>query len=153
MSKKTTYTTAQKRSQKFLRAVRLNERRIQVLESEIELQQSRLQLNGVAGGENVNKTMSGDSMEVGFTELYKFCDKLDTDLINYVEERDRALSVIKNLKDQGQYMVTYLRYFQGLSYNQIARILNYSDRTVYNLHKRALSAIFPYLPENYKNVQ
>lgn len=144
------YTTAQKRSQRYLRSVRLAERRIQVLEAEIELQQSRLTLNGVAGGENVKATMQGDSAEQGFTKLYELCDSLDTDLIGYVEEREEALNVLKHLSNPNHYMILYLRYFQGLSFSQVANIMNYTERNVFKLHLQALSALHPYLPVQYR---
>lgn len=144
------YTTAQKRSQNYLRTVRLNERRIQVLEAEIELQQSRLTLNGVAGGENVKATMQGDSMEQGFTKLYELCDSLDTDLIGYVEEREEALNILKRLSNPNHYMLLYLRYFHGLTFNQIANIMNYTERNLFKLHLQALSALYHYLPVQYR---
>lgn len=147
---KNKFTTAQKYSQRFLRSIRLAERRIQIYEAEIELQQSRLLLNGVSGGENVSSTLSGDAQEQGFVRLYELCDALDTDLIGYVEERDEGLRVISNLNDQNQYDVIYLRYFRGLTFTEISNIIYKSESQVYDYHAKALSNLYRFIPNEYK---
>lgn len=144
------YTTAQKKSQQYLRSVRSNERRIAVLEDEIKLQQSRLTLNGVSFGEHVNATMARDTQEIGFTKLYDLCDSLDTELIGYVEEREEALNVIKSLVNPAHFEVIYRRYFQGFTFDQIALLMSYTERNVFKIHLRALSALYPHLPNQYK---
>ncbi len=144
------FSAAQKRSQAYLRGIRLAERRIQILEAEIELQQSRLQLNGVSFGENVNQTMAGCAQEEGVVKLYKFCEELDSELIGYVEERDEGLNVIGHLSDNAQYDVLYLRYFQGFTFGHVANILSMSESTVFRIHRMALSALHPYLPCQYR---
>lgn len=149
---KNKYTTAQKYSQRYLRSICLAERRIQIYEAEIELQQSRLALNGVKDGENVSATLAGDVQEQGFVKLYELCDKLDTELIGYVEERERGLDVINNLQDQMQYEVVYLRYFKGLRFAEIAKIIYKSESQVYEYHSRALSNLFRYIPREYKQL-
>ena len=62
-----------KQAQAYYRGVLANERRIRCLEAEIERQQSRLALNGVEGGESVNRTMEGDALERGYVRLYDYC--------------------------------------------------------------------------------
>lgn len=143
-------TIHQKKSQRYLRHLRLNEQHIRVLESEIELQQSRLQLNGVAGGENVNASMSGKALEEGFTRLYELCDSLDSDLIGYVEEREEGLKAIHCLEDPDHFIVLYLRYFEALRFSSIANMLGISERTVFNIHKEALSDIYRYIPAQWR---
>ena len=142
-------TTAQRRSQEYLREVKLWERHIETLEVEIQKQQERLTLNGVAYGENVSQSMAGDALEEGFVKLYKFCEQLDTDLIGYVEKREQALDVIANLKNPNQYKVIYLRYFEGLNFNQISNIMYNANSTVFDYHKAALSNLYRFLPREF----
>ena len=111
---------AVERSERFFRSVLLNERRIQTYEDEIEMQQSRLALNGVAGGESVSKTLQGDAMERGFVELYGMCDRLDSQLSDYVQMREQALRVMERIESPYVYEAMYHRYFV-------------SRTTVYNL--------------------
>lgn len=147
------FTTAQKRSQRYLRTIQLAERRIKVLESEIELQQSRLSLNGVSGGENVNKTLEGDAQERGFVKLYKLCDDLDTELCDYVDYRDEGFRIISKLKDQRHYDIIYLRYFKCYKFSDIADEVYMSENSVYKHHKIALSVLYKFIPAEFKQVR
>lgn len=144
------YSTAQKRAQNYLRGIKIGERQIQLLEAEIELQQERLQLNGVAFGEHVNSTMSGKAAEEGFTKLYEYCDKLDTELCGYVEERDEALEVINKLNDAMQREVLYLFYFRCFTFSSIAKILGYTRKSIYSYHDQALSNLYRFIPKQFR---
>ena len=124
---------AVERSERFFRSVLLNERRIQTYEDEIEMQQSRLALNGVAGGESVSKTLQGDAMERGFVDLYGMCDRLDSQLSDYVRLREQALRVMDRIESPYVYEAMYHRYFAGLRPNDIAKVMFVSRTTVYNL--------------------
>lgn len=144
------YTSHQKKAQSYLRNIRLNERRIQVLEAEIEMQQSRLTLNGVSGGENVSKTLEGDCHEQGFVKLYELCDTLNTDLIGYVEERNQALKALANIENANYYVVLYFVYFNGMRFKELSTLLHVSERQVFNWHARALSILYRYLPIEFR---
>ncbi len=144
------YNSHQRKAQNYLRTVRLNERRIQVLESEIEMQQSRLTLNGVSNGENVSKTMEGDCQEQGFVKLYELCDTLDTDLIGYVEEREQALVTLSYIENANYYAVLYYVYFAAMRFRDLAIMLNVSERQIYNWHAQALSILYRFLPIEYR---
>lgn len=143
MPKKSPRYTA---AQTYFRGVLANERRIQYLESEIEKQQSRLTLNGIAGGETVRRTMEGDALEQGFMKLYELCDEMDTELIGYVEERERAREVLSHIADTKGYEVLYLRYFEGMKFKDIYRRIFVSEDYMYELHRTAMSELYPYLP-------
>ena len=147
------YTTAQKCSQRYLRTIRLAERKIQVLEAEIELQQSRLSLNGVEGGENVSQTLAGDAQEQGFVQLYELCETLDNELIRYTKDRDEGMKVLENLESPIYYELLYLRYFQGLRNPEISRIMYRSESQINEDHKRALSAIYRFIPREFKQAR
>lgn len=144
------YNAHQRKAQNYLRSVRLNEQRIRVLESEIEMQQARLTLNGVSNGENVAKTMAGDCQEQGFIKLYDLCDSLDTDLIGYVEEREQALETLSYIENANYYSVLYYVYFAGLRFRDLTLMLNASERQIYNWHSQALSILYRYLPREYR---
>ncbi len=144
------YNSHQRKAQSYLRTVRLNERRIQVLESEIEMQQSRLTLNGVSNGENVSKTMEGDCAEQGFVKLYELCDTLDTELIGYVEEREQALKTLSYIENVNCFSVLYYVYFEALRFRDLAILLHTSERQIYNWHAQALSILYRYLPIEYR---
>lgn len=144
-----------KQAQAYYRTVLVNERRISCLEAEIERQQSRLSLNGVEGGEQVNKTMSGDALEQGFVRLYDYCDSLDTELIGYVEERDAARRTLDSLTDGDMVQIIYLRYFEGLRFPAIHKLLALngvpmSERKMYSLHEQALCRLWRHIPAEHK---
>lgn len=144
------YTTAQRKAQNYLRTIKSNEHRIKLLESEIEMQQARLSLNGVAYGENVSKTLEGDVIEQGFVKLYELCDNLDTELVGYVEEREEAYKVLSNLTNPNFYAVLFYVYFQGMKFRELPYLLHASQRQIFNWHEQALSILYRYLPNNYK---
>lgn len=140
-----------KESMRYYKAIAANERRISCLEAEIERQQSRLSLNGVEGGESVSRTMEGDAMERGFIKLYDYCAALNTELTGYVDERDAALRTLDNLPDGEMVEVVYLRYFEGLSFPAIYKLLNtggynMSERKMYSLHEQALCRLWRFIP-------
>lgn len=144
-----------RQAQAYFRAVLANERRIRCLEAEIERQQSRLALNGVAGGEQVSRTMEGDALERGFVKLYDYCDALDTELAGYVEEREAALRTLGELPDGDMVEIIYLRYFEGLRFQAIHRLMavggrHMSERKMYSLHEQAMCRLWRYIPVEHR---
>lgn len=144
-----------KEAMRYFKGVLANERRIRCIEAEIERQQSRLALNGVEGGEQVGRTMEGDAMERGFVKLYDFCDALDTELIGYVEEREAARRTLDCLDDGDMVEVVYLRYFEGLRFPAILKLLNaggrnMSERKMYSLHEQALCRLWRVIPREHR---
>lgn len=144
-----------RQAQAYFREVLANERRIRCLEAEIERQQSRLTLNGVEGGESVNRTMEGDALERGFVKLYDYCDALDTELAGYVDQREAALKMLEELPDGDMVEIVYLRYFEGLRFQAIRRILveqgrPMSERKMYSLHEQAMCRLWRFIPCEYR---
>lgn len=144
-----------RQAQYYFRHVLSLDRRISSLEAEIERQQSRLALNGVEGGERVSRTMEGDSLERGFVNLYDYCDALDTRLIEYVDERDRAISTLDCLADGDMVQIVYLRYFEGVSFPAIHKMFAVgarpmSERKMYSLHEQAMCRLWHFIPPEYR---
>lgn len=144
-----------KEAMRYYSGVLANERRVRCLEAEIERQQSRLALNGVEGGERVNRTMEGDAMEQGFVKLYDLCDALDTELAGYVEEREAAMRTLDELPDGDMVEIVYLRYFEGVRFKAIHKLLiadgrPMSERKMYSLHERALCRLWHVIPREYR---
>lgn len=144
-----------KQAQAYYRGVLANERRIRCLEAEIERQQSRLALNGVEGGESVNRTMEGDAFERGYVRLYDYCDALDTELGHYVEHREQAMATLDNLIDGDMVEIIYMRYFEGLRFPAIHKILTIdgrpmSERRMYSLHEQALCRLWRFIPAEFR---
>lgn len=143
------YTPRQRAAQDYMRSVLMADRRIQALESEIERQRARLGLNGIAGGESVSRTTSGDAMERGFADLDAYCRELDTDLIGYVETRREAMRAVEAIGDRDLEAVLSLRYFEGFTFATIARCMHVSDRLVYDIHAAALTALASTMPREW----
>lgn len=144
-----------KQAQAYYRTVLINERRIACLEAEIERQQSRLSLNGVEYGESVSKTMEGDSLERGFVKLYDYCDALDTELMGYVDERAVARGTLNNLIDGDMVQIVYMRYFEGLRFPAIHKLLTLngspmSERKMYSLHEQAMCRLWRHIPAEFR---
>ncbi len=144
------YTEPQKKAQKYLSSVRANERRIKTLEIEIQTQQTRLELNGVSEGENVAHSTAGDAMEQGFIQLYDYISKLDTELTNYIDERERALSLLGHISNEAIFSVLYYVYFQGYRFRELPYLLHASERQIYRWHNQGLSVLYRYLPQYLK---
>ena len=132
-----------KEAMRYFKGVLASERRIRCIEAEIERQQSRLALNGVEGGEQVSRTMEGDAMERGFVKLYDFC------------EREAARRTLDCLDDGDMVEVVYLRYFEGLRFPAILKLLNaggrnMSERKMYSLHEQALCRLWRVIPREHR---
>lgn len=138
-------TRAYKVTQSYLRGVLASERKIQSLEAEIEKQKSRLDVMGVNFDE---KTFCGpsDAMGDGVIRLREYIEEMQTDLVAYTEERKQAAKVLANIAEKASFDVLWYRYFEGLRFREISKLMAYSEDHVYRLHREAICELHRYLP-------
>lgn len=81
---------------------------------------------------------SSESTMIRWSELKKECDDLEYKLLRIDKETD---SLLCKLPNADQYRVLYLRYIQRLSWADIPNACNYSDTSVFRLHKDGLNEL------------
>lgn len=100
-------------------------------------------------GERVQN--SGDKDRMG-TTVAKIVDleKETTDMVNnYTEKRKHIITQIDNIEDSDLYHLLSLRYVSGNTFEEIATKTNWSIRTVFNLHEKALKEFEKLYGEEY----
>lgn len=76
-------------------------------------------------------------------------DKKEQDL--YYED-SRTEKIIDKLKDRRERAILRDRYINRLSWSRIAKLNNYSEARVYELHRTALDNVWKYIPGRNGNV-
>lgn len=67
--------------------------------------------------------------------------RLDKERAKALELLDQIEDMIEGLEDYRQKTLIRLRYIDGRSWEQIAQEMHWSERTVYNIHGKALEAL------------
>lgn len=81
---------------------------------------------------------SSETTAIRWSELKKECEELEYKLLCIDRETD---SLLQKLPNPDQYMILYLRYVRRLSWADIPNVCNYSEQSVYRLHKDGLNEL------------
>lgn len=66
----------------------------------------------------------------------------------YTEEKNGDVEALVNILNEKEKPIIYLRYFEGISFQEIAKRLNKNSSTIRTIHERALKKMLTYLKEN-----
>ena len=124
----------------YLRGYRKHERKIKRITAEIEeirnmKMHPSLNCDGMPHG-------SGQSdLSVYASELDNLERKLHEEGIARVREYKEIQSRINQLEDENERDVLFYRYIKGMSWWEVAKALDYSERRVYEIHGDALKKL------------
>lgn len=136
----------------YLDHVRSLGMRIEALRDEIEHQRALLGPCAVQMAERVSGTRRTDRFEDGVIKLDELIREYRTDLVGYVEEYREAHEVIASLRSGAQVAILTGYYLQGKPWKQVAIDLAYSERSVYNIKREAMAALWEALPVEWKRL-
>lgn len=92
-------------------------------------------------GEKVQTSRNPDKFTDGVAKIIELEKMIDADIDALVDNKRQAREMIETLDSIVEKTVLYKRYFEGNSFDDIAVIMNYSVRRVYQLHADAISKL------------
>ena len=113
--------------------VRRREEEIAMLESLIA--GSAVKVDGLPKGSS-----GGDKLALQVGRLVEVKGCLAAEIETFLEERERALAVIKGIKNENMRDVLVYRYIVGLDWEAVAEKMHYSVQHIFRLHGWALDA-------------
>lgn len=90
----------------------------------------------VSGGK-----LTKSPMEDATVRLIDLCNEIDEIIDEYIDLKIEILESINKVKRPADRLLLEMRYLEGRSWQEIAYYLDYSERTVYKIHTRALKEI------------
>ena len=136
----------------YLEHVRSLGVRIEALRDEIEHQRALLGPLSARVAERVSGTRRTDRFEEGAIRLEELIREYCTDLVGYVEEYHKAHEVRASLPSGVQVAVLTGRYLEDKQWDRVALDTNYSVKSVYNIRREALAALWDRLPIEWKRL-
>lgn len=128
------------RKKDYLREYRKHGRRIKRIEMEIEEIRSMKMYPSINNDGMPHGSSQSDLSDYA-AELEEKEKKLYAEGIEQVKTYKQLEWNINQLKNQDERDVLFYRYIKGLEWWQIAQIMDYSERWIYELHGRALKNI------------
>ena len=113
--------------------VRRRKEEIAMLESLIA--GSAVKVDGLPKGSS-----GGDKLALQVGRLVEVKECLAAEIETFLEERERALAVIKGIKNESLRDVLVYRYIVGLDWEAVAEKMHYSVQHIFRLHGWALDA-------------
>lgn len=124
----------------FLRQIRRIDILLDAKQKELEVIRSKTIYPGVSYEEKV-QTSSGNSKENQLINLIEYEIDLNKSIDEFIKIKKEVSSVIDRLEDGDQIDILYKRYFQYMTFEEIASSKYISYQWVHVLHSRALNEI------------
>lgn len=86
------------------------------------------------------KGQNGDKLAEQVGRLVSLKECLAAEIATFLDERDNAMRKIGAIKSENMQDVLVYRYIVGLGWNEVAKVMHYSQDHVYKLHGWALQA-------------
>ena len=115
------------------------------LEARIAHQREELELSGVAYGERVAVSPSMDAIPDGVAGLADMIAEYSADLNEYVRVVYEFENAIGRLWPQYECVLEH-RYINGEHRDQIAELMSYTERHIYNIERLALIGLYDVMP-------
>lgn len=96
----------------------------------------------------VSSSGSGDRLAATVAKMVDMEREISTEAAAAHEALEQVLEAIRAVPDETQRAVLTLRYVEGLSWSRIAERISYSERVVFRLHGKALTAVHDWMVEN-----
>lgn len=134
----------------YLKYVRALAHKVSFLQQEISYQRERLDVQGISYDIGSSHTVDSDVLPAGVIKLIELIDELNTDLVEYVEQQQIAMSVFDQLSNPLAAQAMRLYYLQEETWEEIAVELKYSYRQIIRIIKLATCEIYELMPEQWR---
>ncbi|MBR3298913.1 MAG: sigma-70 family RNA polymerase sigma factor [Clostridia bacterium] len=120
-------------------AYRLNELIASNVEELERLRDLAVRITGINYGERVQSSRDPDPPFIRYLDdIREMEKKLQRELCELVELKKQITGSLEKMEDREERLVLTYRYFDNRTWEQIASLLNVSDRTVHRVHASAL---------------
>lgn len=89
-------------------------------------------------GDRVQTSLSADKFTDTIAKIIELENKINADIDTLIEYKDKARELIERMRDDVEKVVLYDRYFNNMSFEQIAVNTGYSWRHIHRIHGNAL---------------
>lgn len=120
--------------------VRRAANRVRRREEEIAMLESLIAGSAVKVDGLPKASSGGDKLALQVGRLVEVKECLAAEIETFLDERERALAVIKGIRNESMRDVLVYRYIVGLDWEAVAEKMHYDLHYVYKLHGWALSA-------------
>lgn len=127
-------------AKKELWQVRRAANRVRRREEEIAMLESLIAGSAVKVDGLPKASSGGDKLALQVGRLVEVKECLAAEIETFLEERERALAVIKGIRNESMRDVLIYRYIVGLDWEAVAEKMHYDMHYVYKLHGWALAA-------------
>lgn len=134
----------------YLKYVRALAHKVSFLQQEISYQRERLDVQGVSYDIGSAHAVDSDVLPAGVIKLIELIDELNTDLVEYVEQQQIAMSVFDQLSNPLAAQAMRLYYLHEETWEEIAVELKYSYRQIIRIIKLATCEIYELMPEQWR---
>lgn len=126
----------------YLRGIRKYTVLIKCKTAQLEKLRSLVEYHGSAMGDDPRVPSDpAKSRTESLVRLTALSEELDETIREMQEHRRKAMEMIDSLPDPQMIQLFYARYFDGLSWQEIAYEMNMSCQWIHELHKRGLIAL------------
>ena len=126
-------------AKEFLNKIRTIDIMINCKIEQVEELRSRLTSISCANdGDRVQTSLSADKFSDTIAKIIELENKINADIDTLVEYKDKARELIECMRDDVEKVVLYDRYFNNMSFEQIAVNTGYSWRHIHRIHANAL---------------
>ena len=92
-------------------------------------------------GEKVQSSRNPDKFTDGVAKIIELEKMIDADIDTLVDNKRQAREMIETLDSIVEKTILYKRYFENNSFDDIAVVMNYSVRRVYQIHADAIGKL------------
>ena len=125
----------------FLESIRCTDMLIDSKIQQIKRIRESLCYAGISYGDKVQGSRNPDKFTDGVAKIIELEKMIDADIDTLVDNKRQAREMIETLDSIIEKTVLYKRYFENNSFDDIAVVMNYSVRRVYQIHADAISKL------------
>lgn len=130
------------RTYKYLQQVKHIDGMIQKKQEQIDDLRSRASSTALhTDSERVQSSGVKDKISDCIAKVVDLCVEINEDIDKFVDLKAEVMHTIDSLEDLEERRVLYCRYFQYMKFYDIAEEMNYSQETVYRLHRSGIKKI------------
>lgn len=127
------------KAKKLLMSIARRDKIIELKLEELERQKRLCEVCAVTFGERVQSSGTDSSMKV--IDYIQMKDEVDEYIKKTLELKKHVMDVMDKMENEIYIELLYRRYFEKMTFEQIAEKLQLSNKRVYQLHKIALKEL------------
>lgn len=129
-------------AREYMRNIKILRKRIRMYQEQIE--RDTILAAGVSGirydKDRVQTSPVGDRMTDIVSKIIDTTVKLEEAIHDFQMKEEEAISFLSNLKEEYERALTF-HYLDGASWTEVARMMDYDDRYIYELKDKALDEL------------